>query len=54
MGLESSTSQKFLNSAFDQGTADRSIPIDPWTILKEGRLEGMEDLYALESEDLQV
>jgi len=54
MGLESSTSLKFLNSAFGQGTADCSIPIDPWTILMEGRLEGMVDLYELESVDLQV
>ena len=49
MGLESSTKQKCLNSACDQGTVDRSIPTDPWTILMEGRQEGMVGLDELES-----
>ena len=54
MGLESSTSQKFLNSAFYQGTADRNIPIGPWTILLEGRPLGVVDPCVLELVDLLV
>jgi hypothetical protein len=54
MGLESSTKQKFLNSACGQGTVDRSIPTDPWTILMEGRQEVMVDLDELESVDQQA
>jgi hypothetical protein len=54
MGLESSTNQKFLNSAYGLGIADHSIPTGPLTIQMEGRLEGMVDLCVLELVDLQV